>query len=275
MKTDTAAKLSKRTKWLIAIGVAVILYTVVGFFLIPAIIKSQMLKRLPALTKRQVAVERVKFNPYVLSLTIDGFSLRETNGEVFSSFSKFYINFQLSSIFKRSWVFDEISLQDPFAQITYLKDGTFNFANLINNPSSAPAAAPKTPQPPPPVIVYHLRVTNGAVAFADLTRKTPFNIRYQPINVNLTDFATLRDNTSPYKIAATGDSGESFAWAGNISVNPLHSSGSFRLSGLQLKRFKPYSQDYALFDIARSMPRWIIVTTPPQMRLTWMFRMRS
>src|SRR5271155_5749079 len=134
MTPDAAAKTSKRTKRLIAFAVVMFLYTVIGFFVVPAIVKWQMLQRLPALTKRQVAIERVKFNPYVLSLTIDGFSLKETNGDVFSSFGELYVNFQLSSIFKGSWVFDEITLQDPFAQITYLKDGTFNFANLINNP---------------------------------------------------------------------------------------------------------------------------------------------
>jgi len=248
MTTDAALKMSKRTKWLAALGVAVVLYTVVGFFVVPVIVKSQMLKRLPALTKRQVAIERVKFNPYVLSLTIDGFSLKETNGDVFSSFSELYIHFQLSSIFKGSWVFDEISLHDPFAQITYLKDGTFNFANLISNPS--PASAPQKPQPPPPVIVYHLRITNGAVAFDDLTRKSPFKVRYQPINVNLTDFTTLRDQSSPHEIVATGDSGESIGWTGNITVNPLRVAGTIRLSGFKLNKYKPYSQDYALFEIA-------------------------
>ena len=235
MKTDIPVKMRKRTKWLIAFGVAVFLYTIIGFFVVPAIVKSQMLKILPGLAKRQVAVERVKFNPYVLSLTIDGFSLKETNGEVFSSFGELYVNFQLSSIFKGSYVFDEISLQDPFVQVTYLKDGTFNFANLIDNPSPPPS--PQKPGPPPQVIVYHLRITNGAVAFADLTRKTPFNIRYQPINVDLTDFTTLRDQAGPYQIAATGDSGESFVWAGNITVNPLGSAGTFRSAGL-LRRLR-------------------------------------
>ncbi len=247
MPTNTAAKMSKGTKWLTILGVIMVFYTVVGFFVVPAIVKAQMLKRLPALTKRQVAIERVKFNPYVLSLTIDGFSLKETNGEVFSSFGELYVNFQLSSIFKGAWVFDEISLQDPFAQITYLQDGTFNFANLISN--SSPAPPPQKPQPPPPVIVYHLRITNAALAFADLTRKEPFKILYQPINVNLNDFTTLRDKSSPYQIAATGDSGESFGWSGDITVNPLSSSGTFRLNGLKLNKYMPYSHDFALFDI--------------------------
>ncbi|HEX4645687.1 MAG TPA: hypothetical protein VH598_08770, partial [Verrucomicrobiae bacterium] len=121
---STTAKKLGRFKWARRLAIVLVIYTVVGFFVAPAIIKSQMLKRLPALTKRQVTVGQVKCNPYVLSLTIRGFALKEANGDVFSSFDEFYINFQpWASLFKWSWVFDEISLKRPFAQIIYQPDG--------------------------------------------------------------------------------------------------------------------------------------------------------
>ena len=147
-----AAKKPKRFKWPIRIAIVMLIYTVVGFFVVPAIIKSQMLKRLPALTKRQAAVEQVKCNPYVLSLTIRGFALKESNGDVFISFDEFYGNFQLwASLFKHAWVFDEISLAKPFAQVTYQADGNFNFANLLETAAATPKPpAPTAPSPCPP-----------------------------------------------------------------------------------------------------------------------------
>src|SRR5271154_5368214 len=112
-------KTKRRFKWLIRLGAALVVYTVVGFLVVPAIIKSQMLKRLPDLTKRQATIENVKFNPYALSLTIDGLALKETNGDVFSSFDQFYGNFQpFASLFHLTWVFDNVHLQKPFFQIT-------------------------------------------------------------------------------------------------------------------------------------------------------------
>src|SRR5882724_7107775 len=242
----------KRPRWFRRIVIAFVLYTIVGFFVVPAIIKSQMLKRLPALTKRQAAVEQVKFNPYALSLTIRGFSLKESNGDVFTSFDEFYINFQpIASLFKLSWVFDEISLKKPFAQVTYREDGTFNFANLITN-SPAPST-PAKPQPLPRLTIYNLSVTNGAVAFADLKRKEPFHTEFIPINVNLTNLTTIRDKNSPYLFIARTDSGESFAWSGTVTINPLRSAGKFRLGGLQLGKYSPYSHDYASFEIVNGL----------------------
>lgn len=241
----------KRPAWLrwgIRLGIVVVLYTIVGFLVVPAIIKSQMLKRLPALTHRAAALEQVKFNPYALSLTLRGFSLKETNGDDFVSFGELYINFQLSSIFRGKWTFAEISLKDPFAQITYRADGTFNFADLLTNAPAAQPAGP--PKPPPPVLVYRLSITNGAVGFTDLTRDTPLTRRIEPIQLDISGLTTGRDQKSPYTIIARTDSGEVFSWRGNVTVNPVRSAGTFELRGLRLPRYHPYSVDYSRFQIA-------------------------
>ncbi|MDB6124965.1 MAG: uncharacterized protein JWQ71_3958 [Pedosphaera sp.] len=245
----TAWKGSRCSKWIVSLLITLVIYTIVGFFVVPAIVKSQMLKRIPALTHRQASVEQVKVNPYALSLTIRGFSLKETNGDVFTSFDEFYANFQLSSIFKQAWVFKEITLKRPFSQITYRQDGTFNFADLLNNTNS-PAPTTNTSSVPPRIIIGQLMITNGAVSFTDLTRKTPFHSQFIPIDLNLTNLTTIRDKNSPYSFLARTDSGESFAWSGRVSINPVSSSGTFRLGGLKIGKYSSYSQDYAKFQIA-------------------------
>jgi Domain of Unknown Function (DUF748) len=244
-----AGKRAKRFKWLKRIVIALVLYALVGFFVVPAVIKSQMLKRLPALTHREAAVQQVRFNPFALSLTIRGFSLKETNGEDFTSFDEFYVNFQpVASLFKQTWVFSEISLQKPFAQVTYREDGTFNFANLID--TNAPASpSSNTPLTLPRVTIYSLVVSNGAVAFADLKRKDPFHTEFIPIDLNLTNLTTVRDRNSPYSFIARTDSGESFGWSGTITVNPLGSAGVFRLGALRLPKYSTYAHDYARYVI--------------------------
>src|ERR1700729_481102 len=126
-------------RWAIGVGIAVVLYTVLGFFILPAIIKWQMLKRLPALTHRTVAIQEVKLNPYALSFTLRGFSLTETNGDEFVSLGELYVNFESISLLKRGFVFSEITIKKPSANVVRLADGTFNFSNLLTN--GAPQAA--------------------------------------------------------------------------------------------------------------------------------------
>jgi hypothetical protein len=246
-KNSTVRQRSKRAKWAIRIGVFLFFYTVIGFFVVPAIIKSQMIKRIPPIALRQVSIEQVKFNPYALSLTIRGFSLKEPNGDVFLSFDQLYVNFQLSSIFRRKFTFAEISLVKPFAQVSWLPDHTFNFANILTN---LPPSPPGPPKPLPALLVFQFSVTNGAVAVADLSRKTPFRTEFIPIDVNLTNLTTVRDKNSPYSFIARTGEGEVFAWGGYLSLNPLSSAGTFRLGGFAIPKYAPYANDYARFQIA-------------------------
>src|ERR1017187_10491684 len=156
-------------KWVIGVGIVVVLYTVVGFLVLPAVIKSQMLKPLPALTHRQVSIQQVKLNPYALSLTLRGFSLTETNGEEFASLGELYVNFQSISLLKRGLVFSEISIKKPSANIIRLADGTFNFSNLLTNQSPATATpattAPATNQALPLVMIDELKIEDGQFGF--------------------------------------------------------------------------------------------------------------
>src|SRR5208283_3629448 len=117
--------------WAVGVGIGFVLFNVFSFFVLPAAIKSQMLKRLPALTHRHVAVREVKLNPYALSFTLRGFSLTETNGDEFVALDELYVNFKPVSLLKRGFVFGEIHVKKPSANIVRLADGTFNFSNLL------------------------------------------------------------------------------------------------------------------------------------------------
>jgi hypothetical protein len=240
-----------RSNWAVGIVSAVLLYTLTGFFLVPALIKSQMLKRLPALTHRRVTIRQVRLNPYALSFTLRGFALAETNGEPFASLGELYVNFELSSIIHRGLVFSEIRLKEPSANIVCLKDGSFNFSDLISTNETPAAPNPKTNKNAqlPLVMVGTLSITNAGATFTDQSRLPPFEQHFGPINIRLSHFTTRPKAGSPYSIVATTDTGDLFAWAGDVGVNPPHSAGRFTLAGLQLARYAPYVHDAAHVDL--------------------------
>ncbi len=231
----------------------VLAYTLIGFFLLPVIIKWQMRKQIPPLAHRAVHVQQVRVNPYVLSLTIRGFSLTETNGAVFASFDEFFVNFQLwSSLFKRAFVFREIHLKNPLGSVIWEPNGTFNFSNLLTG--SKPTSPGKSELPR--IVIGALNIENGTVAFADLTRKQPFQQRYEPINIHLTNLSTLPERDAPYSIVATTPAGGTFEWTGDVSVNPLHSAGTFKLSGLTLKTYSTYAQEFTGLAVTDGQLAW-------------------
>jgi hypothetical protein len=220
-------------------------YTLAGFFLVPAIIKWQLLKQLPDITKRQVEVRQVKFNPYALSLTIRDLSLKEPTGAPFASFEEFYINFQTSSLFRWAWTFKEIRLVRPFGEVILLKNGQLNFANMFPaEKEPSPEPKPRKAAGIPRINIFHLQLTNGFLTVQDQTRRSTFRTEYRPINFVLTDFSTRPESDTPYTFRAESDAGRSLAWKGNFSVQPLRSNGDLEILGIRLSHYQPYLEDF-------------------------------
>jgi hypothetical protein len=237
-------------KWALR-GVGVfLLYLLAGFFALPALIKWQLLKRLPVATHRVAVVRQVSCNPLVFSLTVRGLSLSETNGQPFAGFDEFYANFQLSSLFRMAWTFDEVRLDRPRAQIILSQDGQFNVAGLFNTTPTIPP----TKTPPggglPRLLIFNLSITNGHVSFLDRSRKDPFHASYEPINIHLSRFTTRPGGQSPYSFEAAGDNGRRFAWSGSLTAQPLASTGIVQIAGIQVQKFSPYLEDLTRAQIA-------------------------
>ena len=68
-------QLSRLKKVTLFTVVAFILYTFIGFLVLPPIIRVSLEKKLPPLLKRHVSVSRVRLNPLTLSATIEGFRI--------------------------------------------------------------------------------------------------------------------------------------------------------------------------------------------------------
>ncbi|MEO7678107.1 MAG: DUF748 domain-containing protein, partial [Verrucomicrobiota bacterium] len=245
MDSKKTSKNTRRRKILVWAGALLVFYTIFGFLILPAIIKSQMLKKLPVLTKRVVTIDTVKVNPYALSLTIRGLKLTETNHETFAAIENFYANVELSSLVHWAIVFKEITITNHFAQVILQPDGTFNFANLVAD--FPPPSGPKKSLPR--VIIRKLNIGNGAISFSDLARKMPFRTKLATMNIHLTNFTTKPGTDNPYSFTAETDSGEMFSWSGDVSVEPVKSHGKLKLTGLEIKRYSPYLRDFARFNV--------------------------
>ena len=241
-RTFSAFKQSRWYKRLLWALAALLGYTGVGFFVVPPLLKWQLLKRLPDLTHRRAAVRQVKLNPWTLSLTIRGLSLTETDGRPFASWEELYVNFQASSLFRWAWTFKEIRLQRPAGEVILLKDGRLNLANLFE--SRTPAASKPSASSIPRINIFHLQITNGFVGFEDQTRRSRFRTEYRPINLEVTQFTTRPEANAPYSFRAEWDAGRSVTWAGELTVQPVRSAGHLEVNGVQFNRYQPYLQDF-------------------------------
>ncbi|MBI4792339.1 MAG: DUF748 domain-containing protein [Deltaproteobacteria bacterium] len=121
---------------------AFLFYTLFGFFILPAIVRSQLEKKLTQALHRTTSVREVKINPYTLQATVNGFAVQEPNGpEPFVSFDSLQFNLQAISLFKRAVIVRSFSLINPYCRIVFHKDQRFNFSDLLA--ADAPAGEKK------------------------------------------------------------------------------------------------------------------------------------
>jgi hypothetical protein len=55
----------------------VLAYTLIGFFILPPILRAVIVKRLSGELNRRVTAQRIKLNPYTLSATVRGLRIED------------------------------------------------------------------------------------------------------------------------------------------------------------------------------------------------------
>ena len=103
----------RSTQIVVGVFICLIVYTLVGFLLLPLIVKPILTDKLSQFLQREVAIETVRINPYSLSLTIRDLEVKtEEKSETLASWSEFYVNLQsLSSLVNRALVIKELYLR--------------------------------------------------------------------------------------------------------------------------------------------------------------------
>lgn len=222
------------------------LYAALGFLILPLLVKTQLVEKLSAYTGRKVELAELHMNPFTLSTTLRKFELRERDGGRFIGFEELYINFQVSSLFRRAYTFAQVHLTAPYLGIKILKDGKFTFQDLL--PSTREKN--KTQQGTSfPLLIQHLVVNHGQAVFEDHTRPTPFKKHIANLSFSLLNFTTRPHREGLYEFEATTDKGETMKYIGNISMVPMYSKGKLELTGIKLRTLWSYLQDQLNFEI--------------------------
>ena len=163
-KLQTLVKSPKTKKHALRIVLAFVIVGVLGFFVLPPLVKSVLLDQLGQALHRPVAVKSVRINPYALSLTLEGVSIAEREGgEAFASFDSLYINFESSSIFRGGPVIGEARLVNPRLKVVRLAESRYNFSDLLDEFM----AKPSSDDPVPAFSVNNIQLSGGAIEFDD------------------------------------------------------------------------------------------------------------
>lgn len=162
-------------KWIIGAAVFFVLFTVIGFFVIPPLVKPYLLETLSKTLNRQVSLSEISLNPYTLTVTLRGFEIKEPKGEkTFVYFDELVVNLDIRSIFKRALVIEEFTVRKPHVHLVRNKDKTYNVSDLLALMKDEPKDEKKEP---PQFSVNNIVIENGSIDFIDGPFDTTHTVR--------------------------------------------------------------------------------------------------
>ena len=127
-----------RTRILIGAAAFLVLFTLIGFFVVPPILKSVLATQLTAALHREVTIAEVRVNPFALSATVRGLAVKEPKGpETFASFEELYLNLEASSLFRWAAVVREVRLTKPFVRVVRRADRVLQLLRPVAGSATA------------------------------------------------------------------------------------------------------------------------------------------
>ena len=234
-----------------AVGL-VLLYTVLGFWVVPWAITNKLPPMLTKELNRPVSIQEAAFNPFLFKLKVKGFAIQEADGSPLAGFDELLVDFEaLSSVRKQAYTFAQIWLWLPYGLAIVRPDGSLNLADLGKfsegdipaDEDPAPDASSEEAAGLPPVFIQNFEINQGMIEFQDLSHPTPFVAHIVPINFTLEDLSTEKGHANPYSLSAERGEGEKITWEGTLTLDPFQSKGRLAFENLRLRRLWSYVQD--------------------------------
>jgi uncharacterized protein involved in outer membrane biogenesis len=216
-----------------AVAALLLIYALAGFLLVPWLAKRELPRLVEEQSQCRARIGEIAFNPFTLKLRADDFALEEKNGQPLLGFRQAVVDLEWSSLFRRAWVLAEIRLVRPAVRVEISKDGRINLAAL-----APPSEAGASKSEPVRFAIDHFVVENGDISFDD--QREGYANGLEGLSLDLSSLSTLSPDKGPYTLVAQTQDGATLRWKGEISLQPLATTGTIALEHEALAGLNPY-----------------------------------
>lgn len=222
----------KINKTLIKILLSLLLiYGLVGVFILPSIIKDQIIINAESSLQRKVSVESVSLNPYTFGMGIDNLVIYEkANEEAFVSVRNLELNIDPLNLLFAEIKIKFIEITTPAVNIHRDAEGKFNFSDLLVSKDENTTQESTDKSEPPKITVEKFSIQHGKLSLIDETGSKVLKQALNSINFTVRDFSTGQDHDNQLSIRIDVDDGGYIDYRGKVSsLEPLRLKGSLEL----------------------------------------------
>jgi hypothetical protein len=223
----------------------------------PWLINSQASK----LLSRQVSVNSVWFNPFLLRISVNGLKVMDSDKKPMLGFDKFWLDASFLSLFKKVYRVESTGIDGLFVNVALLPGNKVNLLELVPKdlqqpakPSAAAASAEKPKAaaaaqalpPLPRAVIDSISLKRGNISVIDQTVTPNFTTVLSDIDISITNISTDPDSQARMLFQAKLDQKGIISCETLIKPlkQPLELESTFSLNDYALQVLTPYAGKY-------------------------------
>jgi len=148
-----------------------IIYVLIGFFVIPPVVKSLIVNQSTSALRRDTSVDEVYFNPLTLHIEVSGVKINKLEGDgQLISVGSFTASPGIASIWRLAPVISYLHLRDLAVDITFFGDGKYSISDLFGKPTTEESQKDDASEQDGtvfPFALYGFEMTNATIVFDD------------------------------------------------------------------------------------------------------------
>ena len=222
-------------------------WLLVGFFVVPKVIKGRVERFAAELLHRKVTLQEVHFNPIVLTARLEGLRVANRDGSDWITLRELYLDYRFRRLVSKTIELAALELNGLTVRVELDEQGRPNFQDLLEQPK----AVEKTKEAPSTwdFAIGRFQLKEGQFLFADRSQGAPFRTALGPVNLRVDGLRTQVGHHSDYAFEAWTEAKEHLAWKGEITLQPLASRGSLLIENVSLPKYRPYEQEQVSTEI--------------------------
>lgn len=243
----------KILSWIIGalILLAVVLVVLANILITPDRVKGTLLPLAEKNLHRKIELGDIEVS-FFSGIEIHGLKLYEKNSQdVFVSTDMVRLRYRLLPLLALKVVVDEVRLEKPQIRVVRLKDGSFNFTDLIGSantemntelPSQALASDDKEGRAPINLLVSSLLLKDGQLVFVDHVLNNTAPYRYEITGLQIAAKGVSLAGEVPISLECQLN-GSHLMLDGVVNLQPVSGNFEIELLNLSTVAFGPYFKD--------------------------------
>ena len=220
------------------LGAVILLYGIIGFFILPGVVKSKLEALGTDKLQRPTSIAAVEVNPFTLALTVRGLRMQERGADaVFAAFDTLHVDLSSESLLRLAPVVREVHLSAPRVRLVRSGAHRYNIDDIIAMFGGEPE-----PEGRARFAINNIRVERGVIMFDDQPAKTLHEVSELALGIPFLSSLPSQVHIFVEPLLSAKVNGAPLLFKGRARpfADPADAVLELKLDGLDLTRYVDY-----------------------------------